>query len=339
MNANALSLPRARLGFLGVGWIGRQRLEALAASGAAEVAACADADALLAARVAAAHPGARAHDGIETLLDENIDGVVIATPSGLHEHQAIVALERGLAVFCQKPLATSASGARRVIECAQRANRLLATDFCYREVGGMRALREHLRDGSLGEILAVDLRFHNAYAPSAAWCASRALAGGGCLLDLGVHLIDLASWLQDFPVTRVEAARLFCRGRELVDRESVEDLAFAQLRQENGACVRLACSWNLHAGQGAIIELLLHGTRGGASWRNLGGSFHDFDVALCRGDRREVLASGADDWGPRALRNWAVRLGGDASFDPRAFDLCASAAVIDSIYQHGVSRS
>ncbi len=101
---------RPKLGFLGVGWIGRNRLDALAASGAAEVAAVAD------PAVTEEMHGLEPLASLEELLACDLDGVVIATPSALHAEQAIAALERGLPVFCQKPLARTAAETRAVYE-------------------------------------------------------------------------------------------------------------------------------------------------------------------------------------------------------------------------------
>jgi predicted dehydrogenase len=332
MNAHAreISAPRPRLGFLGLGWIGKQRFEALSAD-EAEFAAFADADAALAAGIARQH-GARAGTDLRALLDADLDGVVIATPSGLHEAQARAALGAGLAVFCQKPLATDGAGAARVIEAAAAADRLLGVDFSYREVEGMRALRERVRTGELGEIFSVELRFHNAYAPSARWCDDPALAGGGCLLDLGVHLLDLALWLQGFPQLEVEAARLFANGTD-APAGGIEDFAAATLRQANGAVVRLACSWRLHAGQPAEIEVSLYGTRGAARWSNVGGSFLDFEIWLQQRDRRELLARDTGGWQPRALQAWLAQLGRDRRYAAEAHHLLRGAVAIDAIYR------
>lgn len=332
MSVRALDMaaPRPRVGFLGLGWIGRQRFEALSEDDG-EFVAFADADATLAAGIAAPR-GARAGTDLQALLDAGLDGVVIATPSGLHEAQARAALEAGVAVFCQKPLATDGAGAARVIEAAVAADRLLGVDFSYREVDGMRALRERLRAGELGEIFSVELKFHNAYAPSAGWCNDLALAGGGCLLDLGVHLLDLALWLQDFPALEVEAARLFAAGTD-VPPGGIEDFAAATLRQANGAVVRLACSWRLHAGQPADIELSLYGTRGAARWRNVGGSFLDFEIGLQQHDRCELLARDAGGWPPRALQAWLARLGHDRRYAGETHTLLRGAVAIDAIYR------
>jgi predicted dehydrogenase len=332
---NARLLNRAalkpRIGFLGLGWIGRQRLEALSDDDA-EFAAFADIDGELTRRTAASRPGARAGADLDDLLAADLDGIVIATPSGLHEQQACAALAHGVAVFCQKPLATSHAGASRVIDAAAAADRLLAADFCYREVDGMGALRDLLRARELGEVVAVDLTFHNAYAPASAWSNDVRLAGGGCLLDLGVHLLDLALWLQDFPALEVETARLFASGVTPAVG-AVEDFACATLRQENGAAVRLACSWNLHAGQGAEIELAIYGTRGAAAWRNVAGSFYDFEISRMHRDQRTPLFRDRGGWAPRALKTWLARLAHDRGFAPEARQLAASAAAIDAIYR------
>src|SRR5688500_9633265 len=97
-------MNRPRLGFLGVGWIGRHRMEAIARSGVAEVTAVVDPSAAAMAEVEKVAPGCQRADSFEELLSSALDGIVIATPSAVHAEQSIRALERGIAVFCQKPL-------------------------------------------------------------------------------------------------------------------------------------------------------------------------------------------------------------------------------------------
>jgi predicted dehydrogenase len=306
---------RPRLGFLGVGWIGRKRLEAIEASGVAEIAALAD----------PAIDGAL--DSLEELLAEELEGIVIASPPGLHAEQARTAVEHGLAVFCQKPLALDAAGAGRVVEAARDADRLLAVDLCYRHTEAARRVHELVSDGTLGEIFAVDLVFHNAYGPDKPWSAVPALAGGGCVLDLGVHLVDLALWTLGWPEVRTVAGHL--RGRPL------EDYAAAQLELETGAVVRLACSWRLHVGRDCAIEASFHGTRGGASLRNVGGSFFDFTAERHTGAGSEVLAAPPDDWGGRAAVAWARQLAAGGRFDPAADELVRVHDVLDRIVGRG----
>jgi predicted dehydrogenase len=182
------------MGFLGVGWIGLNRLEAVARSGVAEIAALADPSREMTARAGTIAPRAAVKGSPEDLLALGLDGLVIATPNALHAEQALRALERGVAVFCQKPLARNASGTRSVIQAARGANRLLSVDLSYRFLSGARRIRELLGAGALGEIYAVEMLFHNAYGPDKAWFYNRKLSGGGCVVDLGIHLVDLALW-------------------------------------------------------------------------------------------------------------------------------------------------
>jgi predicted dehydrogenase len=300
-------LTRPRLGFLGVGWIGRNRLEALEASELVEVAAVAD----------PAEPGAL--DSLDELLEADLDGVVVATPSALHAEQAIAALESGLAVFCQKPLGRTADEARRVVDAARTADRLLGVDLSYRYVEAFRRAREVVRSGGLGEVYAADLAFHNAYGPDKPWFYDPELAGGGCVIDLGIHLVDLALWALDLDG--------FARVASHLVGEPVEHYATAQL---DG--VRVACSWNLPAGRDAVIEASFYGCEGGVSVRNVDGSFYDFVCERFHGTARELLAEPPDDWGGGAAVDWARRLAAGRRFDPEAERLVVLAEVIDRVY-------
>jgi predicted dehydrogenase len=324
---------RPRLGFAGVGWIGRHRLNAVAASGTAEVVAIADLRGDTAAEVSAGCPGATAFGSFEELLDQDLDGVVIATPSALHASQAIAALERGIAVFCQKPLGRDAAETRAVIAAAKKADQLLGVDLSYRHTAGMMKIRELIRSGELGEILAIQAVFHNAYGPDKPWFYSKELAGGGCLLDLGIHLVDLAMWCIEFPsVVKASGWKHESCCGEAGDR--VEDHAAGQLVFDQGTCLQLACSWRSHAGCDAEIRIEFFGTCGGVCFRNTCGSFYDFVTERYHSDRsRELLAGPPDVWGGRAVLDWVNRLGESSRFDPEISKVGRVAAALDLIYK------
>jgi predicted dehydrogenase len=297
---------RPRLGFLGLGWVGRSRLEAIEAAGAAEVAAIAD-------------PALDGYlDTLDELLEQELDGVVIATPSALHAEQAVAALERGLAVFCQKPLGRSAAEARRVVKAARSANRLLAVDLSYRFAEAFRTAHRVVRSGELGEVLAADFVFHNACGPDKEWFYDPELAGGGCVIDLGVHLVDLAVWMLDLDPVDV---------RSCLRGEPVEQLATAELDH-----VRLACSWNLHAGRAAVIDASVYGSDGAVAVRNVDGSFYDFRCERLRGTETEALVEPPDAWPGRAAVDWARRVGAGEGFDDAAEEHVSVAAILDRIY-------
>src|SRR5690606_2112222 len=121
------------------------------------------------------------------------DGVVIATPSALHAEQSIAALNMGKAVFCQKPLGRNAAETRAVVEAARKNNLLLGVDLCYRHTC-FRRIHDIIQSGELGHIYATELTFHNAWGPGKEWFYDPKRSGGGCVVDLGIHLIDLALW-------------------------------------------------------------------------------------------------------------------------------------------------
>jgi predicted dehydrogenase len=322
---------RPRVGFLGVGWIGRHRMEAMVKTGAIEVAAIADPSDQMATEALRLAPAAVRVEGLAGLLGAGLEGLVVATPSALHAEQSIAALDRGIAVFCQKPLGRTAAEARAVVEAARRADRLLAVDFSYRFTEGMRRIREVVRSGDVGEVYAADLIFHNAYGPDKSWFYDAALSGGGCVMDLGVHLIDLALWVLDFPRVVSVSSHLLSGGKPLGEGQ-VEDYATAQVELEGGRSVRLACSWRLPAGREAVISAAFYGTGGGAALRNVEGSFYDFTGELYRGTTTQILTGPPDEWGGRAAADWAVRLGQGARFDPEAERLVDVAALVDRIY-------
>ena len=326
-------LRRPRVGFLGVGWIGRHRLQAMLETDAIEAAAIADPAPDAAAAACAHAPGAAVVDNLDALLACGLDGLVVATPSAQHAEQAIAALERGVAVFCQKPLGRTATEAAAVVEAARAADRLLAVDLSYRFTEGAQRIREQVRSGALGRVFAADLTFHNAYGPDKAWFYDIAQAGGGCVMDLGVHLVDLALWMLDFPaVTRVEST-LLAGGAPLGDRaDRVEDYAIATLHLATGQVVRLACSWRLPAGCDAEISAAFWGDAGGAALRNVGGSFYDFEAHAFSGAERRLLAAPPDSWGGRAAAAWARALALGQGFDEDCIRLVQVAEVLDHIY-------
>ena len=331
----AAGTRRPRVGFLGVGWIGRHRMQGMVDTGAIEVAAVADASPETAAEAAKLAPGARPAATLDELLEQDLDGLVIATPSALHAEQSIRALSAGCAVFCQKPLGRTAAEAQAVVDAARSADRLLSVDFSYRFTDGMRRIREIVDAGELGRVFAVDLVFHNAYGPDKPWFYDPELSGGGCVMDLGVHLVDLALWTLGFPNVEDVSARLFAGAEPLAGRPACEDYAEAQLTLAGGAVVRLACSWRLPAGCDAIIEASFYGSEGGAALKNVGGSFYDFTAERYRGTARETLAGPPDEWGVRAAADWARRLAAGERYDPQAERLVEVARVLDRIYGRG----
>jgi predicted dehydrogenase len=325
---------RPRVGLIGVGWIGANRLKALAAAQTAQIVCIADSSREAAERAAREHaPEAHVAGSLHELFDAALDGVVIATPSAQHAKQSEAALQHGLAVFCQKPLACTSEDVRRVIATARAHDRLLSVDFCYRTLAGVPELARLVQSGALGEIYSADLVFHNAYGPDKPWFYDLQQSGGGCVMDLGIHLIDLLLWVLAYPPIAEVRSRLHAGGKLLsTPARELEDHAVAEVQFKSGATARIACSWRLPAGRDAVIEAAFYGTRGAAIIRNVEGSFYDFVVEHCTGTSRRTLAQGPDAWGGRMVCAWARELEANPRFDPTTERLQQVAALIDAIY-------
>lgn len=325
-----------RLGFVGLGWIGRNRLQSVVEAGVAEIAALHDAQASAAAEAQKVSPDTVLFSSFEELLRHDLDGVVIATPNRFHAEQAIAALEQGLPVFCQKPLGRNAFETRRIVDTARNADCLLGVDLSYGAIPAMKAVSGLVESGALGKIFAVDARFHNGYGPDKAWCYDYSLSGGGCVLDLGPHLLDLALRPLGYPrVERVQSS-LFAGGK-LINKgsEKIEDYGVATIETADDTVINLSCCWNLNVGCEADIEIAFYGTEGGAALRNVNGSFYDFVGQRFERTRTETLSSPEDSkwqWGGLMTIEWIKQLAAGGGFDPAAERFIEIAEVIDSIY-------
>lgn len=331
------TVPRKpRLGFVGLGWIGRNRLESIVQSGEAEVAAVHDVQPDCAAEGLKLTPDAALFSSFDELLQHALDGVVIATPNRFHAEQAIAALEHGIAVFCQKPLGRNAFETRRIVETARDEDCLLGVDLSYGAMPAMQTIKKLVESGALGKIFAVDAKFYNGYGPDKSWFYDFSMSGGGCVLDLGVHLLDLALRPLRFPeIARVQSS-LFSGGELLAKRApQVEDYAVATIETADSTVVNLSCCWNLQIGREAEIEVAFYGTDGGVALRNVDGSFYDFVAERFHRTQAETLSNDEDSnwqWGGLATLDWVKRVAAGEGFDPDAERFVTVAELVDEIY-------
>lgn len=328
-----LTKTKPALAFAGVGWIGRNRMQAAIESATADIMMVTDPSAECISEALKMAPGCKSSASFEDIIaDPDIDGVVIATPSALHMEQAVLAFEHNKAVFCQKPLGRNAAEVSAVINAAAKANKLLGADFSYRYTAAFQKIVPLIASGELGKIFAVDLKFHNAYGPDKPWFYDMKQSGGGCVLDLGIHLIDLMLYALDFPEVSKVNSSLYSKGISVKGKEEVEDYANVSLELDNDINAQLSCSWNLQAGQEAVIEVSFYGTKGGVSMKNVNASFYDFTASRYWGTKSETLVSPPDQWGGRALVDWIEKLSVSSAYDVSAEQYLPSAAVLDKIY-------
>ncbi|MGH2352576.1 MAG: Gfo/Idh/MocA family protein [Chloroflexota bacterium] len=140
----------------------------------------------------------RAYSDYEQMLDQaRPQAVVVATPNDVHHPMALVAIRRGLAVFCEKPLAVSLAQAEELAAAARSAGVPTAVNFTYRSTNGTRHVERLIRQGCVGDLYHFSISFwQNIRADPRVPLGYRMLRerGGGALLDIGVHMMDVLSW-------------------------------------------------------------------------------------------------------------------------------------------------
>lgn len=303
------------LGVVGLGGLGEALIKDLGTfSSQLELVAVQDVRPGLAAGVATNYGARWAGQRFEDLLGiDGVDAVVICTPNALHAPQAQAALRRRKHVLVQKPLAVSCYDAQATIDTAAEHQRLLFVDYSYRFLETVASLRSAVVES--GPIRRARGSFHNIYGPGRekTWFFDPRLSGGGALMDLGVHLLDLGLWL-----LRPAQVRLLS-----VDMRSPADSAV-----ENAAHLRLLVdefefdlqvSWNADRPATEIALEIEFESGALLRWENVEGSFFHFRTAMDGAvllDRETTLREDT----LRAFAD-ALRTGSAPSIDTRVYKL------------------
>jgi predicted dehydrogenase len=202
--------------------------------------------------------GAVTTDWLAVARDPSIGAVVIATPNALHAPQAIAALEAGKHVLVEKPMAVSVAECDAMIKAAAGSGASLMVAHCWRFHPDVRAMRDRIDSGELGEVVKTrGYGVHAGDGPSG-WFVDRALAGGGALPDMGVHAIDTARFLLDDPTpTRVCAVIGTRYGDYDVDDDGILLISWSQ-----GTNSIVESGWWQPHTEGLEAETEVYGTGG-----------------------------------------------------------------------------
>ncbi len=178
------------------------------------------------------------------IRDPDVDTVIVALPNHLHEEAVIAAAEAGKAVLCTKPLGRNAAEALRMLEVVERTGVFhgYLEDLCYTPKT-LKAL-ESVRQGSLGKILWVRSREAHS-GPHSDWFWNKELSGGGAIVDLGCHCIEIA---RNFIGKDIRPVEVVCWGDTQVHPIEAEDHAVGLVRYENGAMGQFEVSWTFRGG-------------------------------------------------------------------------------------------
>jgi len=281
-----METPRLRVGVIGAG-IGAIHLAAYNQLPRVEVVALAGLDDDRVRRVAAEYFVPQTYREYEHLLAaRGIDAVSICLPNALHAPVSIAALQAGKHVLVEKPLARNSAESHTMIDAARATGRLLMVSFDKRYRGDVQWIKEYIDSGALGKIYYAKAHWmRRAGIPRlGSWFVSKEQAGGGPLIDLGVHVLDIAMYLLGEPRPHAVSANTYAEfgprglknwsGREQFSDErrpyEVEDLATAFVRLEGDGTTTdrqttllLEASWATHSAVGDDFGVTLYGSEGG----------------------------------------------------------------------------
>jgi predicted dehydrogenase len=215
----------------------------------------------------------------DLLKDESIDIVHVCTPNDSHAEITIAALEAGKHVMCEKPMAKTAADAARMVEAAKRTGKKLTIGYNNRFRADSQYLKKLCEAGELGEIyFAKAHAIRRRAVPTWGVFLDEEKQGGGPLIDIGTHALDLTLWMMDNYKPKVVLGTSY---HKLSQKENaanawgpwdpakftVEDSAFGMIVMENGATIMLESSWALNTLDVDEAKCTLCGTEGGADMK------------------------------------------------------------------------
>ena len=234
--------PAIRIGVVGVGAIAQiAHIPVLSKMRGAQLVALCDNDRPKARSLADRFGVPDVFTDIEDLLEfDELDAVIISTPNHLHEPHVLSALQAGVHVLCERPLALTSRAVEKLLGAAQRADRKVAAALNHRFRSDVQALDRFLRGGELGRLTGVRAGHYQIKKSLEGWRHRRAEAGGGAFFEYGLPLLDLALWLADFPEPIRVSAQME-RGR---GASAVEDSMFVHLECAQGMSLAFDVTWS-----------------------------------------------------------------------------------------------
>lgn len=247
------------IGFIGGGNIGQVHADVVGDIGE-NVAAVADIAPEVRESFADRYGAVPYEDYEEMLAEEDLDIATVGVPNGLHADCAVAALEADTNVFVEKPLANNLENAERVAEVEADSEATVMVGFMEPFRRNVEIARQKAQNGKLGEVYEVNIEYvrRRGIPQIGSWFTDKQMAGGGCVIDIGVHMLDLALYVLDFPEIETVSATtgsyfgakddytyLYMWGGEPDEQVefNVEDHARAFIRTADGRTIHLDCTW------------------------------------------------------------------------------------------------
>ena len=246
-----------KVGLIGAGCIGQLRAKSLAQVDGCVLLAVADVDLARARAIAPSSDISIFQNAQEMLSQVDLDAVIVSTPPQFHEDLVVSALQAGKHVLCEKPLANSVEACRRMVDAARKNGKVLATGFNHRYFPQIQYLKQAIDTGRIGELDHVRAfaghtglsEFRNP------WEYDKNVIGGGALMDVGIHIIDLTRYVLG------EVAEVYgFTSNRVWNLSASEDNGIALLRNPQGKYAVLQATWTEWKGYRFYLEA--YGTKG-----------------------------------------------------------------------------
>ncbi|WP_338788722.1 Gfo/Idh/MocA family oxidoreductase [Metabacillus sp. FJAT-53654] len=271
-------MSKLKIGVIGAGSISDMHLQSYEKNERVELYAVCDMNIKRAEEKATKYGAAKYYDDYHSLLaDETIDAVSICTWNNSHAEITIAALKAGKHVLVEKPLCTSVEEAKNIEETVKQTGKVLQVGFVRRYASNTKLLKEFIDADELGDIYYAKASCLRRLGNPGGWFSDKERSGGGPLIDIGVHVIDICWYLMGKPkVKSITGNTYFKLGNRSniknlsfykaadydPEKNTVEDLANALIRFENGASLMVDVSFTLHAKKDEIT-VKLFGEKGG----------------------------------------------------------------------------
>lgn len=327
-------MEKIRWGIIGCGGIARKRtLPGFLEAKDSECIAIMDASPAILNEVGDEFGIERRYDSVEALLaDPDIEAVYIATPVRFHKENVFAAAAAGKHILCEKPMSLTVQDSEEMVDFCRQHHVKLGVGFMMRFHGVHEQMKKIIAEGGIGEVVTAYAVF-NTQSPAVAnkWRQTKASGGGGAMMDMGIHCIDLLRYMTGLEVTQVTA---LC-GNQIYEYPDVEDAGTAVLHMNNGAVFTVQANFNIPTDAGGC-SILIMGTKGSVTAQNtIGqtstGALYYIDLG---GENHapQVLPYRTDNMYASELDAFSAAIRAD-SLPPVGPDTCIQAQkIIEAIY-------
>ena len=330
-----------RIGVVGLG-MGRLHIEGYLKHPAVKIQAICDRDQALASRIGAEFNVPQVFTDFDQFLAQaDIHGLTLAVPNFLHKTMALAALDRGLHVLCEKPMAMDTAEAIAMRDRVRETGLKFMIHYNQRFKPAHLYFKELIASGALGDVYygSAGWRRMRGMPRFGGWFSQKKMSGGGPLIDLGVHMLDLTRWLIGSPRAVTVSASTFSHIAQSIARNQnkefdVEDLASALIRFDNGSSLVLEVSWALNFEEREKVYLELSGTKGGLS--NVTFDYKDTTTCIFREENGAMVKTVPIHYPPsfeNAQEHFVNCILDDRHPGPGADDGVEIMRILDAIYE------